>query len=315
MKVSYFGYVMVNPRTGDRWLVDLRQLVSRFVAWPNPAFKSQITYNGEQLFLLPAVAPVYLFVQARDREIIKAIEKQKLSVKDIHSALNGESVGFASYVLMNKYWFGIGCRVLSPRVAAFAHFMQQMLDGLALPYQFVPQALTQSLPKSDVQKLHEVSSVTIEMSVDNGIGADVFNLVTGGGSKGIDDVGTIEVILRRRRKGKRNLLGALKGVVDTVPDSGLDALDARARREATDQMTDVYIVGQGGVRDTIDVDSEDDIAADMIERASANAVLAAKVGEMLSNDKFKTASSPRDLRLDWQPPGGGGRTIPAKRQG
>src|SRR5690242_12902305 len=122
MKVSYFGYVMRSHADLKDYFVDMTDFVKGFASWRNPRVKRGFVYNGEQLFLLPAGTPsVFLFVQARDHEIIKKIEKSSaISVSDIHSALqHDESIGFASYVLFERGWFGIGCRVLSPRVTAF----------------------------------------------------------------------------------------------------------------------------------------------------------------------------------------------------
>ncbi len=300
MRVSYFGYSVRHIGTGEYWLVDLRDFVSGFVAADESEIKNGLTYNGEQIFLLPHKPPVYLFVQARDHEIIKAIRKREMSVEDIHAALNGASVGFASYVLMGEHWFGIGCRVLSPRVNAFAAFVQDVFQALRVPYQFSVQALTEQIPKSHVQKLYQVNSVSIGMEIENGLARHIYNLLTGGSDAGLADVANMEVTIRRRRKGNHSIKDSAQAIVNSVPDEGLESLEAKAKKELSEGVTDVYIVGQGGLRDFVPGDSEAHIAEQMQERAAGNSVLRDKLGEIRGDENFNTAVAPRELGLDWE---------------
>lgn len=302
MKLSYFGYMVKSLTDGENRLVDLRSLVEGFSRWDNIVEKRKMAWNGEQLFLLPTNAPsVYLFVQARDREIIKKIEKsKKIAVTDIRHALQqGESVGFASYVIFEKHWFGIACRVLSPRVTAFSAFMSQVLELLKCKYKFVPRALMEKLPKSEVQDLQEVSSISIEMSIANPFAKDLVNMVTGGARNALDDVASLEIRIKRRRKGKRSLLPALKGALRQIPTANLESLDVRARRQAGEHMADLYIVGQGGLRDDIVAQDENRIPVEIVNRASASEIRKEKVKEFVDGESQASAPA-SSLGLDWK---------------
>ena len=300
MRISYFGYVMRHVPSGAEYLIDMRQFLDGFVAWKNTRFKNDLRHNGEQVFLLKNVPNIYLFVQAREHEIIKAIQKDTVSVTDIQRALaKDESIGFASYVLFNAHWFGLGSRLLSPRVGAFADFFLQVTHKFGLEYQFLPKVLTESLPANKVQTLSEVSSVTIEMNASNNLMKDVYNVVTGNGA-GFDDVASLEITMKRFRRGKKSLLPALEASLDTIPPKGLESIDIRARREAAEHMTDIYIVGEGGIKDDIDTDDERHIPEEMIAKAAANSALRKKSGEFTKDARYKTAPNAVATDLDWK---------------
>lgn len=298
MKLSYFGYYLRDINQDDSYLIDLRAFVEEFVASGNSPLKAGLSHNGESLYLLPLAKPVYLFVQARDREIIKAIEKKKLSVEDIQKRLEAnESVGFASYVLMEKHWLAVGCRVLSPRINAFASFMTQILAKTDSPYEFVPKVLTHKIPKSMVKKLHHVGAVSLEMDMSNSIGRDVINTLTGGAHQATADISEIQIRITPVRTGKKSLSETLKAVLHTVPDDGLESLEARAQVEMTDRIADVYIVGEGGLRDSIKSRKESAIPQAINQTAAANQTLIEKVKEFERNDNFKKVGNLSSLGL------------------
>jgi hypothetical protein len=302
MRISYFGYVMRHVPSGTEYLVDMRPFLRGFAAWKGTKFKNEITYNGEQVFLLKNVGDLYLFVQARDHEIIKAIQKDKLSVSDVQRALQkDESVGFASYVLIEKHWLAIGSRLLSPRIRAFADFMLQITHRCGLEYEFVPKVFTEHLPSNKVQTLDEVSAVTVEMNASNPMLRDLYNVLSGGG-RGFDDVASLQITMKRYRRGKKTLLPALRATLGALPSKGLESVDVRARRQAADHMTDIYIVGEGGIKDDIDVADERKIPEAMLNKSKANSALIEKSTEFIKDARYKAVTAPVAALLDWQPP-------------
>jgi hypothetical protein len=298
MRISYYGYAV---KSGDKkFVIDLRAFIHDFVASPDKRFKSKLTYNGESLYLLPLVPhrDVYLFVQSRDKEIIKAIERNNLSVADIQNKLQtNESVGFASYVLVDACWIGIASRVLAPRISAFSHLMTQIFIELNKSYIFSPIALTDSLPKSKIASLKHVGAVSVEMDVSNTVCQTVLGVVTGLAEQNLIDVGSVEIRITPLRKGKKNLKRVLAGVANSVPTDGLEALEARAKIEETDRVTDMYIVGQGGLRDFVPEVDEADVPITMKNLATNNSKLQAKASAFAGARGYVKVNRLNDLGL------------------
>ena len=97
MKVSYFGYYVRHNGTGDTYRVDLSGFLDGFASWKIPAIKRKLGYNGERLFFVKWVPPVYMFIQARDSELIKTIQRTSESVAAIAALLKkDDSIGVAS---------------------------------------------------------------------------------------------------------------------------------------------------------------------------------------------------------------------------
>ena len=299
MRTAYFGYYVSNG--SQRWLVDLRDFISGWAALKDAKFKGGFSYNSESVLLLPLSGAVYLFVQARDNEVIKRIQRSNLSTADIHDALeHDESVGFASYVIVGDCWLGIASTLLAPRINAFTTHIGDVFAALKVPYGFATEALTEQIPKSKVQELDQVGAVTVGLNAESALLPQVINMLAGGKSTSTFNIAAMEIRLIPPRKGKPSTKSLLGAIANHLPNQGLDTLEARAKREATDHMTDIYIVGAGGVKDELPVLAERSIPNEMISRSTRNSILKQKVQEFRSDAKFKVAASAGDLHLDWK---------------
>lgn len=289
MRLSYYGYCLLHVPTGKRYLVDLTALTKKFVNSTNQQFKASVTYHGERLYLLPFGNSTYLFIQTKTNEIIKAIEGNTLSVQDIRNKLlKNESVGFASYVYMDASYLGIGTKVLSPRVTAFCELMTKVVAGYGgTDYTFVPTILAETLPKSAIKTLDHVGSVTVEMNTANSYAQDLLKTLTNRDVNNLVDIASVEITIRPMRKGKKSLRPDLSAIANNVPSKGLISLEARAKATAADHMTDVFIIGEGGIRDFIEFNKEVDLQNLIPERAVQNIALQAKVKEYKANGSFK----------------------------
>lgn len=305
MRLSYYGYCLLHVPTGKRYLVDLRALAKRFVNSTNQSFKASVTYHGERLYLLPFGASTYLFVQTKTNEIIKAIERKTLSVQDIRSKLmQNESVGFASYVYMDDSYLGIASRVLSPRITAFCELMTKVVVGYGgTDYVFVPTVLAETLPASAIKTLEHVGAVKVEMNVANSFAQDVVRQLTNRSTENLIDIASVEITIKPVRKGKKSLRADLSRIAKNVPSKGLVSLEARAKATASDHMTDVFIVGEGSIRDFIDFNKESELQGLIPSRAANNAPLQLKVKEYRSNVSHKKVADISTLGID--------RTTPA----
>lgn len=305
MRLSYYGYCLLHVPTGKKSLVDLRALTKKFVNSTNQNFKASVTYHGERLYLLPFGTSTYLFVQTKTNEIIKAIERKTLNVQDIRNKLlQDESVGFASYVYMDESYLGIASRVLSPRITAFCELMTKVVAGYGgTDYAFVPTILAETLPVSAIKTLEHVGSVTVEMNVANTVGQDLLKQLTNRTPDNLVDIASIEITIKPVRKGKKSLRTDLSEIAKNVPAKGLVSLEARAKATAADHMTDIFIVGEGGIRDFIDFKKESDLQTLIPSRAINNSSLQLKVKEYKSNASHKKVADISTLGI--------GRNTPA----
>jgi len=303
VRLTYYGYYLKAVSDGKCHLIDLADLVESFVKNGDPKIQKSITYNGDNLYLLPFGVATYLFVQSRDREIIKAIEGSTLTVDDIKAKIGNSSVGFASYVYMGASYLGIASRVLSPRVTAFASFMTQLVHAAgAVNYIFTPRLLTTSVPKSAVANFKLVGAVAVEMDTSNSVAQDVLVALTGITNPTLANIASIEVRITPVKKGKKSLDKELIGIAKTVPDVGLEGIEARAKLELSEQMTDYYISGQGGLRTFVSFENESELTVTIPHLAAElnNAVVAKKVGEFRNDANITKGSSFSDLGIDRQ---------------
>lgn len=304
MRICYYGYCLQHVSSGKKYLVDLRDLTKKFVASTSQSFKSSITYHGDHLYLLPFGTGLYLFVQTRANEIIKAIEGKTLDIKDIKDKLQkSETVGFASYLSMENGYLGIASRVLSPRITPFCEMMTQVVRGYGgLDYALLPTLLTENLPKDEVQKLTHVGAVTVEMNTASTFAQDFLKQLTNRPPETMHDIGSIEIVIRPVRKGKKSLKEDLVAISENMTDNELISLEARAKVEAADQVRDVYIVGEGAIREFLHFKKEGDLKSLIPTKTAANTKLQAKVNEFKSNVNLKKDKDLPDLGIDRKSP-------------
>jgi hypothetical protein len=298
--MSYFGYCLEHIPTGQKYRIDLRPLVEKFVKSAAQQFKASVTYHGERLYLLPFGKYTYLFVQTKTNEIVKAIEGKTLSVEDIRKRLIGnEAIGFASYIYMDQAFVGLASRVYSPRITAFSELMNKVVSGYGgKDYAFIPTILAETLPASAIKKLDHVGAVTVEMSLANSYAQDIVKTLTNKAGHNFTDIASVEVVIRPLRKGRRSLKSDLESIAKSVPSKGLLSLEARGREALGGQITDLYIVGEGGIRDFIDFDREGDLATLIPQHVASNFTLHKKVKEYTKNAAQKKGASLSDLGIN-----------------
>jgi hypothetical protein len=301
MQLSYHAYHFVDDVTKERYRADIRQFISGFVGWKNSKFKNEFSHGGESIFLLPGAGSVYHFIQARDREIIKRIERATMSATEIRAALgDNDSVGFASFVYLQDDHLAIGSTVLAPRMTAFTNYVNALLQKLDIGLDFETTAMTHTLPKSELQRLSHVGQFSLKVRSQNRL-FDSFCASLGGNNRDDFDIGSIEITVRPLKKRADNQR-ALKAVIETIGDDGLESFDARAKIDTADRMADVFIVGAGGIRDPIKTDDEATIIPQIIRAAENNSVLRDRLNEFRQDSNISSVDDPSDLGLAWPPP-------------
>ncbi len=306
MKASYFASYLESKRQNEKIQTDMRPFFREFVAWDNAEFKGKFLHAGELLYLLPLREDVYLFVQTRDQEAIKRIQRKTLEVADIGAALDADdSVGFASYVLVERDFVGFATRVLSPRSPRFSNFVNRVLEALGLEFEYRLRALTHELGRDEAQNLSVVSSFSVEIPVKSGAWDRMTQLLAGGGDVQTMDLGEIEVTFKPSKRGANNR-EVLRGVLNTLDASDIAGLDARAKIELADRLGEFTIVGAGGIRDNITADADFDIAAEIAEKARLNRVLQARLLEFRESEDFSRCDSLAAAGFAWNFPSSGG---------
>lgn len=73
-----------------------------------------------------------------------------------------------------------------------------------------------------------------------------------------------------------------------MPDKGLDKMTLRAREHLQDELTELYIAGQGTIGDIIDTRDEELIIFNLNEKVRGNEKLKEHLAEFMNHDDFKT---------------------------
>jgi RexA-like intracellular sensor of abortive infection system len=300
MRLGYFGYYVTSTEEVESSLVDLRKFIRDFVESDDVAFKASMSFGGETLLLLPLDQNTYLFVQTREQELIKSVQRNEWSVDDIKNALDrDQSIGFASYVYVGKHWFAIACRILSPRQSAFAHLICKIFEKLNIPYRLVLRAFQSSVNEAEVEQLDRVGLIRIEINKYSPLMPTILDLISGGDGTEFMDATSLEIRLKPSRKKTSDLKGGLQAMLENLPKNGLAAFQARARFEAIDRMSDMHIYGSGAISDYLEIDDEDLAAISILKLAKANKKLKASLKDFRDDQLFETDSSASQLGISW----------------
>ena len=298
MNLNYFGYYLHDRNSQKDYRVDLSAMMKHFASYKTLNFRRTLQYNSDFVYPLPFSGSLYYFIQSRDGEIIKSVEKASLKHQDMAAVIGAtRSVGFTSYVYFQDCWFAIGTKVLSPRVSAFAHVMNEFLQHIGSHLEFRVKVFTDQVKPQDVVKLDHVGAVTLDMSASTGVFANVMNTIAGDGFPNILDIGELEIRIKPVKR-KSNLKPLLQKIINTVPATQISALDARARVDAGDRMKDVFIFGAGGVRDQIQTKNETAIPAAIQGSAKRNVTLQDKIKEF-KHDANYHSSDTNSLNITW----------------
>ncbi|MCC8445462.1 Protein rexA [Xanthomonas translucens] len=282
MQATYYQYYFTKGNGQKKYSADLRNFLQKYCSWKIPVFKSQFEHAGERLYLVHTVGDQYLFLHTLDKEIIKKIDSKNLTLADLKSHLAGDSAGFASYVNFRGDFFGIACKVLSPRGATFASYINQVIEALNLPYKFHAVALTHQMQRKDISKLSRVGKITVELQRDNKLHEDLVEFISGQTGQNYAEVGPVEITIRPEKR-LGNIKAILQGVSSQIGQKGVSDFEARAVTALADKVIDVYLVGEGAVRHSISGDTDAKIQADFDKQMSRNALLQEKLKEMRSN--------------------------------
>lgn len=286
MKLSYYGYVFSEIKTGIKYRMPISKFIQAFCQFQNPKYKNQFTHNGEHIFLLHGLGDLYLFIQTRSNEVIKKINSQDTSVGEIYDSLDkNEMLGFASYIFVMDSYLGFASTSMAPRLTSFGNFMNDVLLSLGInEYQFNLIPFLHQATKAEAMSMPFIGKSTIQVNKLNSFFDDVVNHF-GGSAEEFEDVDSFEIVIKPRSR--KDIGKAVKKMLTTVPEEGLEKLVIRAKDDLHPSLIDLYLAGRGIVADNIKTRDEREIATKIREKIANNSVLQKKVTEHEQDEAIK----------------------------
>ncbi|WP_233081668.1 hypothetical protein [Rheinheimera soli] len=291
LKVSYFHYCLQNTNDNTRYKHDIRPFLKAYCAVNAPSFKNQFSHQGENVYLIHHVGDVFLFLITRSKEIIRRIKTDDLTVSEVHSLLaQNEHLSFASYVIVKESCIGIGSTLLAPRQDVLWSYIGSLLTHIGLSnWALTPRTALVSATRTKAMEMSFIGKTHIELDRDNSFTQDLFNLLSGS-STDYDDVSGIQITLIPKLR--KNIKPAVQNLLAKVPEENVDKLIIRAKQEeAASLLTDLYIVGSGGLSDSVDAKKVNKIAETMEKKFRDNAALAVKINEYCADEGFENGNS------------------------
>lgn len=296
LKLTYFTYCFERFDDRTQFRASIKAFIKASTSQEALPLAKQNRYGGENLYLLPVLGDFYLFVQTKDREIIKKIEKNSSEIKahEIQTLLTkDESLGFASYVYFHpsKEVFGFAARVLSPKVTAFQVFVNNFFRMLKIDdISFLIHPLKTKITKKEAMNLDFIGTTRIQIDANSEIGNDFKSFFFGSANQNdMEIIDSVEIIIKPAPR--KALTDTVKHKIMNMDDKGVKGIVLRAKQNLNDNIKDFYIHNSGGLYDEIDNSEESKILEEIKDKIEANSELEAKVEEY--EDKIPELSDSR----------------------
>lgn len=286
MKVNYFKYWLERKDASrEKYLIDLAPFMRAIHQNSSVNFKMGFRHGDEHVFMLPARAGTFLLVMTRQNEIIKSISAQTLSVSDIYSQIQQDQMlGFASYIIVNLGYFGIGSTLLAPKQKALVLLMEYFLQQTGRDrYRIVVEPFLTQASRQDVMNAQFIGQSTIRVSRENSFFEGIVGL-SGFEVPDFSDVSAFEIKILPKRK--RNIERPTKQLIQAIPDEGLEKMTLRVREHLHEQLTEFYVAGKGAISDFVDTRTEAGVSDALVQKSQQNAMLQECLEEHMSNDEF-----------------------------
>ena len=289
MKLNYLGYYLYNNETGEKTLCDIRPFLKAFCRVSSSEYKNTFHHHGDNVYLMYNTNNVFVFIITKDNDLIRKVNSSDLTESEIMDLLDeNEHIGFASYVVLGDANLGFGMTLLSPRVDVFAGFINQILMSLGVyTWTFRLQAFVESATKADAMQMNFYSKATIELETQNTLCSDLLTLLTG---QVVDtaQVEGLEIIIKP--KARRDISNVVKRTLENIPDDGVKKLVLRAKEDVGSMLTDIYIVGSGGLSESVTVNNSVEFPIAIQRKFTANAKLTEKTNEFKAHEDFRQST-------------------------
>lgn len=284
MKLNYFAYVIHDKNNNSYHLHDLAPFLRAFAAVNNSNFKNKFkAANGENVYLFPSAPNVYLYAMTKSNELIKKIDTNNIGIDEIYTSLErGEEVGFASFVYLGKYFYGLASTVLGPRNKSFSEFVNNVLIEAGLSrYQFVAMPLMYQSDIEEVLEIPIVGRTRIEVTNGNKLFGWFTDLL--GGDSG--DINSFEVIIKP--KPYKDISKQFVKFNKMIGDKGITKYVVKAKYELDEALTDFYLETNGAISDKISKDKDSKIATEISSKATSNKILKSKIKEFIDGGIYE----------------------------
>lgn len=291
MKFSYYGYCIKNVKTGVRYLHDITLLMRTFCEHQDPTLKNKFKHNGDNLYLLPHDGNIYNFIQTKDSEVIKKVNRSDISVSEIYDTLeDSETLGLASYILIRNGYIGFGSTMGAPRFQTFANFVNDILEALDLsPYKFELNPFLNKYTREDALMMPFIGKSRIQVTHQNTLFHKLTDLF-GGNASEFTDVDCFEVTIKPKRR--RDIGQATRRVMSHVSDAGLDQMALKAKSEATESLTEIYLTEKGHLFDIINSKPQTEIASTIRRKVRENGLLQQKISAHMEANTYERQNIP-----------------------
>lgn len=296
MKVGYYQYGITKTETGDKYRTNLKGFLGSFSKLDNPKFKSLFTHNDENVYLVHVVGDCYLFLITRNSEIIKRINSRDVTVGELAAILGEEEhIGFASYLLMKEDYFAYGSTVFAPRVDVFGDFINKLLKVAGIKkYHFTCEPIMHHATRADVQKMTHIGRTSLEITHQSNVFEDVCGVLGISNDAG-GEVDAIEITIKPLfRQSQKHAIDAF---LNKCGDDELKKLIIRAKSEATSQMLDLYVQGNGSVSEHVNIKEANKIPDALEAKSKNNTILNEKLKELRAQENAKVEEDISD-RID-----------------
>jgi len=300
VKLNYFGYLVESHANEEQFIFDINPLLRAFCDLDAPEFKGSFHYGGENLYLIRIRQNVYLYLMSKSQEIVKRIKETDLTVTSIRDLLEEhEKLGFASYVVIGDGYLGVASTVLAPKALSFGKFINDIFEVVGLrDYTFVMRPLMHEATAADVVELPIHGKAVIEINSENGLFQDLRDLLRGD-VEDFSNVGTIEIAFKPRSR--RSIDSAVRKIIENLPEEGVERFMVRAKENAADHLSDIFITGQGAISDMVKKGSDQEVSESISLAVQNNELLREKVDEHL-NDENTQQITPEAIRAYFAAP-------------
>lgn len=300
MKVSYFGYSVVNVQTGQHYLIDLRSFIDAFATHQNTEFKNRFKRFGENIYLLKSREGLYLLASTTSDEIMTKIKSDQdgIHINEIHDMLEeNESFGFASYIHVERSYIAIASMYHSPKISAFCELINGVFLALSLNYEIRQHPFFhKKTTREELLSLPFVGKTEIQIEKDSSFWLDIANAL-GCNSSDFDDMDNFQLVMVPKRN--KDIKVAVKKSLDKIPDEGLRKFVTRARERVGENLKDLFISSNSGINDTIERGSSEHVYLSIISKIGRNADLKMEVKNHEENTAFETNSIDDILRYNF----------------
>ena len=286
MKLTYFHYYLV-PRSDTnsfRRQYNLLPFLKKFTEVEDIDFRNSFeSMDGEKVYMLHVRSSLFLFIITRDKDIIKAINSQDLSCSDIHDRLNGQSVGFASYIDFRSPYYAMASTIKGPKNSSLIQFINDLLKKLQISsWKFCSECFVTSSSREEVLRMPFIGRTRIEVDPGNNFGRAIAGFLGHGNTNEVD---SYEVIVKPRKR--QNLSNTSEKTFENIEDEGLRKLIVRAKADLDEQLTDFYITTQGALSDTFTKGTESEILDRICDRVNNNSLLNQKIEELDEDELYQ----------------------------